>query len=59
MFPAASVSSMVFAHPKSEYFAVGKVTKEQVSDYAKRKSVSVEFAEKALGPILGYEADDE
>lgn len=59
MFPAASVSSMVFAHPKSEYFAVGKITKEQVSDYAKRKTVAVAATEKALGPILGYEADDE
>lgn len=55
MHPAASVSSMVFAHPKSEYFAVGKITQEQVTDYAKRKTTDVAFVEKALGPILGYE----
>lgn len=55
MHPAASVSSLVFAHPKSEYFAVGKITKEQVTDYSKRKTADVEFVEKALGPILGYE----
>lgn len=55
MFPAASVSGLIFSHPKSEYFAVGKITKEQVDNYATRKGESVESTEKWLGPILGYD----
>jgi len=55
MFPAASVSGLIFAHPDSEYFAVGKITKEQVEDYAQRKGVDLATAERWLGPILGYE----
>ncbi len=49
MYPAASVSGLYFNHPKSKYFAVGKLTKEQLEDYAKRKGVSVEFVEKYAG----------
>jgi len=57
MLPAASVSGLMFAHPKSQYFAVGKITKEQVISYAERKSVEVTRAETWLGPILGYETE--
>jgi len=59
MQPAASVSGLIFANPKSEYFAVGKITNEQVVDYAGRKSEKAEVVEKWLGPILGYEPADE
>lgn len=55
MFPAASVSGLYFAHPESRYFAVGKITEEQVKDYALRKGSSVEEVEKWLGPILSYQ----
>jgi len=54
MDPAASVSGLYFAHPKSQYFSVGKITKDQVGDYAKRKEISVSEAEKWLAPNLGY-----
>jgi 5-methyltetrahydrofolate--homocysteine methyltransferase len=55
MFPAASVSGLYFANPGSRYFAVGKITEEQVQDYAKRKGSSVAEVEKWLGPILSYQ----
>lgn len=54
MFPTAAVSGLYFAHPQSHYFGVGKINKEQVEDYAKRKNISVEEAEKWLGPVLSY-----
>ncbi len=59
MSPAASVSGLYFAHPDSAYFAVGRIMQDQVADYAARKGWSVEEAEKALGPNLGYEPDPE
>lgn len=55
MWPAASVSGLYFAHKDSRYFAVGKVNKDQVEDYAKRKEESLDEAEKWLRPILAYE----
>jgi 5-methyltetrahydrofolate--homocysteine methyltransferase len=55
MWPAASVSGFYFSHPASQYFAVGKVGRDQVEDYAKRKGWSLEQAEKWLAPVLGYE----
>lgn len=54
MVPTAAVSGLYFAHPDSHYFGIGKITKEQVEDYAKRKNMSFENAEKWLGPALGY-----
>lgn len=54
MYPASSVSGWYFAHPNSKYFGVGKIEKDQVEDYAKRKGESVEFIEKWLGPNLNY-----
>jgi 5-methyltetrahydrofolate--homocysteine methyltransferase len=54
MYPTAAVSGLYFAHPKSQYFGLGKITKEQVEDYARRKGMSIEDAERWLGPSLGY-----
>jgi 5-methyltetrahydrofolate--homocysteine methyltransferase len=54
MFPASSVSGFYFAHPDSRYFGVGKINKDQVEDYAKRKGMSIEEAERWLSPVLGY-----
>lgn len=55
MVPTAAVSGFYFSHPKSSYFAVGKVGKDQIEDYAKRKGWSLKQAEKWLAPILSYE----
>jgi len=57
MYPAASVSGLYLGHPDSFYFAVGRIMRDQVEDYAARKGWSVEEAEKALAPVLGYEPD--
>ncbi len=54
MFPNASVSGLVFAHPESEYFGVGKITKEQVENYAQRKGWDMKTAEKWCGTLLNY-----
>ena len=54
MLPASSVSGIYFAHPEAEYFGVGKIEKDQVEDYAKRKGISFEEAERLLQPILNY-----
>ncbi len=54
MLPASSVSGWYFAHPEAKYFNVGKVEKDQVLDYAKRKDLSVEACEKWLRPLLNY-----
>ena len=55
MMPASSVSALVFAHPKSEYFAVGHIGKDQVENYAQRKGMDLEVCERWLSPILNYE----
>jgi 5-methyltetrahydrofolate--homocysteine methyltransferase len=57
MMPASSVSALVFAHPQSEYFAVGQVGKDQVVSYALRKKMELEKCERWLSPILNYERD--
>ncbi|MBI1265762.1 MAG: methionine synthase [Alphaproteobacteria bacterium] len=57
MNPAASVSGLYLAHPDSVYFAVGRIALDQVEDYARRKGWTIEEAEKALAPILGYDPD--
>ena len=54
MLPAASVSGFYFSHPDSQYFGIGKVSKDQVESYAKRKGISVEEAERWLAPNLDY-----
>jgi 5-methyltetrahydrofolate--homocysteine methyltransferase len=53
MLPAASVSGLYFSHPSAKYFNIGRIGRDQVEDYAKRKQVSLELAEKWLGPNLG------
>jgi 5-methyltetrahydrofolate--homocysteine methyltransferase len=54
MMPASSVSGFYFSHPDARYFNVGKIDRDQVVDYAKRKDMSVDEAERWLGPYLGY-----
>jgi len=54
MYPAASVSGIYFAHPKASYFAVGKILKDQVEDYRKRKGMSLKEAERWLSQVLAY-----
>ncbi len=55
MYPTAAVSGWYFAHPESRYFALGKIDKDQVEDYAQRKGMSVAEVERWLSPNLGYE----
>jgi 5-methyltetrahydrofolate--homocysteine methyltransferase len=55
MTPAASVSGLLFAHPAARYFAVGRVGRDQVDDYAARKGVAVAEVERWLGPNLAYD----
>lgn len=55
MLPTAAVSGFYFSHPESTYFAVGKIGKDQVEEYAKRKGWTIDEAEKWLAPILAYE----
>jgi len=55
MLPASSVSGFYFSHPESQYFGIGKVSKDQVEDYAARKGVSVEDMERWLSPSLDYD----
>ena len=57
MFPASSVSGFYLSHPESRYFAVGKVDRDQVADYARRKNMSVADIERWLAPVLGYEPE--
>jgi 5-methyltetrahydrofolate--homocysteine methyltransferase len=60
MTPAASVSGIYLGHPAARYFSVGRVDRDQVSDYAARKGISLAETERSLRPNLGYEpAEDE
>jgi 5-methyltetrahydrofolate--homocysteine methyltransferase len=54
MLPTAAVSGFYFSHPEAKYFAVGKINKDQVEDYAKRKGMTLEEAERWLAPVLNY-----
>jgi 5-methyltetrahydrofolate--homocysteine methyltransferase len=56
MTPAASVAGLYFGHPDARYFTVGKVGRDQVEDYARRKEMSVSEVERWLSPNLAYEA---
>jgi 5-methyltetrahydrofolate--homocysteine methyltransferase len=56
MLPAASVSGLYLSSPEARYFSVGRIGRDQVEDYARRRGVPVEEAEKWLRPILGYES---
>ncbi len=55
MLPAAAVSGWYFSHPEARYFAVGKINRDQVEDYARRKGWDIKIAEKWLAPMLGYD----
>ncbi|WP_425494184.1 methionine synthase [Lysobacter soli] len=57
MYPAAAVSGYYFSHPRSQYFVVGRVSKEQVEDYARRKGVSLAQAERWLASNLDYDPE--
>jgi 5-methyltetrahydrofolate--homocysteine methyltransferase len=59
MLPVSAVSGWYFAHPQSRYFGVGKVNRDQVEDYARRKGWSVAEAERWLAPNLGYEPGEQ
>jgi 5-methyltetrahydrofolate--homocysteine methyltransferase len=54
MHPGAAVCGLYFSHPESHYFALSELQKDQMEDYARRKGISLEEAEKWLGPWLGY-----
>ncbi|MTW21155.1 methionine synthase [Allochromatium palmeri] len=56
MLPTAAVSGWYFAHPKARYFGVGRIQRDQVEDYARRKGMTLAEAERWLAPALGYEA---
>lgn len=55
MYPASAVSGFYFSHPESTYFGLGKIAKDQVTDYAKRKGMSVDDVERWLSPVLNYD----
>ncbi|MFT7100966.1 MAG: 5-methyltetrahydrofolate--homocysteine methyltransferase [Bacteroidia bacterium] len=52
MYPAASVSGLYFSHPESKYFAIGKISDDQVNDYAERRNSDLAITKKWLGPNL-------
>jgi 5-methyltetrahydrofolate--homocysteine methyltransferase len=54
MLPAASVSGYYFSHPQSTYFGIGRIGRDQIEDYARRKDIAVESAERWLAPYLAY-----
>jgi 5-methyltetrahydrofolate--homocysteine methyltransferase len=54
MWPGAAVSGYYFSHPDSKYFGLGKIDKDQVADYSKRKGMTLEETERWLAPVLGY-----
>jgi 5-methyltetrahydrofolate--homocysteine methyltransferase len=56
MYPASSVSGWYFAHPDSKYFGIGKINRDQVEDYARRKNMTVEDTERWLRPVLEYDS---
>lgn len=58
MYPTAAVSGWYFAHPKAQYFNVGKLKKDQAESYAERKGESLEYIERWLAPSLAYDPDD-
>ena len=58
MWPGAAVSGWYFSHPQSQYFVVGRIGRDQVEDYAKRKGWTLAEAERWLAPNLGYDPED-
>jgi len=58
MLPTAAVSGFYFAHPEARYFGLGKISEDQVKDYAQRKAWDLPMAERWLAPALSYDGDD-
>ncbi|MBT5311220.1 MAG: dihydropteroate synthase, partial [Verrucomicrobia bacterium] len=56
MWPASSVSGLYFAHPRAKYFGIGKIDRDQVEDWATRKSITLADAERWLAPNLNYDS---
>jgi len=54
MMPASSISGLYFAHPQAQYFALGKIERDQVEDYARRKGMVMGEVERWLAPNLNY-----
>jgi 5-methyltetrahydrofolate--homocysteine methyltransferase len=54
MQPGAAVSGYYFAHPEAHYFGIGRIDRDQLEDYAARKGMAVETAERWLAPVLGF-----
>ena len=59
MYPAAAVSGLYFAHPQAVYFTVGKIGRDQVTDYQRRKGMPLQEVERWLAPNLNYEPEYE
>jgi len=57
MWPAAAVSGWYFAHPEAAYFGLGRIGRDQLQDYARRKGVDARTMERWLSPVLGYDPD--
>jgi 5-methyltetrahydrofolate--homocysteine methyltransferase len=57
MYPTAAVSGFYFSHPEARYLAVGRIDRDQVLDYARRKGMTLEEVERWLAPNLGYEPE--
>ena len=55
MYPTSAVSGWYLGHPQARYFALGKIDRDQVQDYARRKGWSNAEAERWLAPVLGYD----
>jgi 5-methyltetrahydrofolate--homocysteine methyltransferase len=58
MYPTAAVSGLYFSHPNSRYFGLGKINRDQVTDYAHRKGMEIHQMERWLSPSLGYDAEE-
>ena len=56
MLPTAAVSGFYFSPPDAKYFATGKIQKDQVDDYPKRKGENIKVIERCLSPVLDYDA---
>ncbi|MGH8706899.1 MAG: vitamin B12 dependent-methionine synthase activation domain-containing protein, partial [Burkholderiales bacterium] len=59
MLPAAAVSGFYLSHPDARYFAVGRIGRDQVEDYARRKAMSVDETERWLAPYLAYDPEQQ
>ena len=57
MWPGSTVSGLYFAHPDAVYFGVGRITREQVEDYGRRKGLDLSTTERILAPVLAYEPE--